>query len=416
MSIEAQELAWLGLYEEPDGSYQTDHSGTIGDFLALPYQIGSLDWQLAQEGLDPMTGKMRLDGQDELVLGPKSCSLAAGVTLHSHGQNLDGDVTPTTKAAWPLLRALQVIMGGMSATTNVSANTVVVVTGTTTSAVEVTATHGTRFVAGGVIGCEVSSGSGLIEAREVESVSGDIVTVKQAFSAAPVTGSGVRGGITCYMTENPATSLQALIEGREATDGTWLGGLQGGFTLQLPVGGLGVLQLALQGAGWGKVGSSAATIPTYSVFSPMALSPLEVTCPTVGSATRVVVPASEITITPAIVYAPQRSGAATHTIARMRRQPTRPLVSGSFIAPYEDDTWWTAHSAREDRALFAQCGNVPGATVLISVPTIQIDAPPQRTASGEGIAGQTVTFRGRHDAEIGSTSEISYSALRIHFL
>lgn len=413
MSIEAQDLAWVGLYEET--TYQEDHSGTIGDFLALPYQIGSVDYALAQEGLDPMAGKMRLDGQDELVLGPKSCSFACGITMHSHGQDLDGDVTPTTKAAWPLLRALQTIMGGMSATSNVSAQTTVQ-SGTTTTVVNVTASHGTRFVAGRAIGCVVSAGSGLIEVREIASVSSDAITVKQAFSATPVTGEAVRGSVTCFMTEDPSTSLQVLIEGREGTDGTWLGGLQGGFTLQLPVGGLGVLQLALQGAGWGKVGSSAATIPTYSVFSPMALAPLEVTVPTVGSSTRVLVPASEVTITPAITYAPQRSGAATHTIARMRRMPSRPLVSGSFVAPYEDDTWWTAHSSRTDLALFAQLGNVPGSTCLISVPTIQIDAPPQRTASGEGIAGQTVTWRGRLDAAIGSTSEISYSALRLHFL
>jgi hypothetical protein len=164
------------------------------------------------------------------------------------------------------------------------------------------------------------------------------------------------------------------------------------------------------------VGSSAATIPSYSVYSPMALAPLEVTVPTVGATTRVLVEQSEVTITPGIVYAPVRSGAATHTIARMRRQPVRPLVSGSFTAPYEDDTWYTAHSGREDRALFAQCGNLPGSTVLISVPTIQIHEPPQPGASGEGIAGQVVSWQARHDAAIGSTSEVSYSALRLHFL
>ena len=410
MSIEAHVLRWLGIYEETAGNYQTDHSGTPGDFLALPYREGTLEAQLAQEPLDPMTGKMRLDGTDEVVLGPKSCSLSASVTLHSHGQDLDGDVTPTT-----LLRALQTIMGGMTATTDESAQTTVQA-GTTTTVVNVTTGHGGRFEAGGVIGCEVVSGSGLIEAREVASVSTDAVTVKQAFSATPVSSSAVRGGITVYMTEDPTSSLQALIEGREATDGLYLAGLQGGFSLQLPVGGLGEIQFALQGAGWGRVGSSSATIPSYSIFSPMALSPLEVTVPTIGSTTRVVVPQSEVTITPQIVYAPQRSGAATHTIARMRRMPTRPLVQGTFTAPYEDDTWYTAHSSRTDLALFAQAGNVPGSTCLISVPTIQIHTPPQPGASGENIAGQAVSWQARHDAEIGSTSALSYSALRIHFL
>lgn len=414
MSIEVHELAYLGIYEE--STYQSDNSGSPGDFVAMPYVIGTLDAMGAQDALDPNTGRMRLDDMDKKILGPKSCSLSFATTLHSHGQDLDGDVTPVTKTDWGLLRMLQTICGGAITTTNPSAQTTVQAGSTTTTTVEVTTAHGARFQAGGVIGCEVVSGSGLIEAREIASVSSDVITVKQAFSATPVTGSAVRGGTTVYMTENPSTSLQALVEGREGTDGAWYGGLQGGFQIQVPVGGLGQIQFALTGADWGRVGSSSATIPSYSYYSPMALNPLEVTVPTVGSTTRVQVPQSEIVITPNITYAPQRSGAATNTIARMRRMPTRPLVQGSFTAPYEDDTWFTAHSSRTDLALFAQCGDVPGSTVLISVPTIQITEPPKRTPSGENIAGQTVTWQGRLDAEIGSTSEVSYSALRLHFL
>jgi hypothetical protein len=414
MSIEAQELAYLGLFEET--TYQADESGTPASFVDFPYFIGTLDAQGAQVALDPMTGKMRLDAMDKKVLGPKSCSVSFASALHSHGQDLDGDVTPVTKTTWGLLRALQTIMGGMAATTNESAQTTVQAGTTTTAVVCNDATHAARFQAGTAIGCEVVSGSGLIEVREVASVASDTVTVKQAFSGTPVTSSAVRGGITVYMTEDPSTSLQVLLESREATDGAWYGGLQGGFSLQLPVGGLGQIAFALQGADWGRVGSSGATIPSYSNFSPMALAPLEVTVPTVGATTRVLVEQSAVEITPGIVYAPQTSGAATNTIARMRRMPTRPLVQGTFTAPYEDDTWYTAHSSRTDLALFAQAGNVPGSTCLISVPTIQIVEPPQRGPSAEGIVGQTVTWQGRLDGEIGSTSELSYSALRMHFL
>lgn len=416
MSIEAHALRYLGIYEEPDGSYQVDRSGTPGDFLAMPYTEGSLEAQLAQEPLDPQLGKMRLDGTDVTVHGPRSCSLSASVTLHSHGVDMIATATAPTVSTWAMLRALKAIMGGVVATGTEAASTLVVADATTTTAVEVTTGHGDRWVPGSVIGCEVVSGSGLIEAREVISVAGDVVSVKQAFSSAPVTGSAVRGGVTLYMTEDPRTSLQALIEGRENTDGVILRGLQGGYTLELPLGGLGQVQLALQGASWARLGASSATIPSYPIFAPMALAPLEVTCPVVGATTRVLVPQSEVTITPAIVYAPQRSGAATETIARMRRQPTRPLVSGTFTTPYEDDTWYTAHSARETRALFAQAGNVPGATCLISVPTIQVTEPPQMAESGEGIAGQTVTWRARHDTAIGGTGELGYSALRLHFL
>lgn len=415
MSIESHVLRYAGIYEEPSNAYQVDHAATPGDFIALPYMEGSLEAQLAMENLSPMTGKMRLDGDDEQVHGPRSCTLACGITLHSHGVNMIATATAPTVTTWAFLRALKAIMGGVSSTGTEADGTVVVATATTATAVEVTTGHGDRWVAGSVIGCEVVSGSGLIEAREVLSVAGDVVSVKQAFSAAPVTGSAVRGGVTVFMTEDPQTSLQALIEGREGHDGLVLRGLQGGISLELPLGGLGQVQLSLAGAGWARVGTSAATIPSYSLFSPMALSPLEVTVPTIGATTRVALEQAEVQIQPQITYAPVRSGRATNTIARMRRQPVRPLVQGTFVVPYEDDTWYTAHTARQRRALFAQCGNVPGSTCLVSVPTIQIDQP-QPAESGEGIAGVSVPWRGRHDVEIGSTGELSYSAFRLHFL
>lgn len=413
MSYESDALHYFGLYEEPNGSYQADHSGTPGDFVPMPYVEGSLDLKGAEEDLDPQTGKMKLDGMDVTVIGPRSCSAAWTTRLHSHGQDLDGDVTPVTKSAWALLRALQTIMGGMVATTNKSAQTTVQAGSTTATAVEVTSGHGDRFQAGGVIGCEIAAG--IIEAREVLSVASDVVSVKQAFSGVPITDSAVRGGITVYLTEDPNSSLQILREGREAQDATWYGGLQGGFTLQLPAGGLGDFQFSLQGAGWDEVGSSSGTISSYSNFGLFGLSPLEVTVPTVGDTTRVALEQSDITITPGIVYGPVKSGAASNTIARMKRGATRGVVQGSFTIPKQDLTWFTARANRDARALFAQLGNVPGYTVLISVPTIQIRMPAD-APSGDNIRGISVPWVARHDEEIGSTSELSYSALRIHFL
>lgn len=414
MSIEIDTLRYIGLYEEPDGSYQVDHSGTPADFLALPYKEGTLQAQGGRAQLDPRTGKMRLDGHDKKVLGIRSCTLNAGVTLHSHGLDLDGDEAPPTTDNWALMRALKAQMGGVFTTTDESVQTVVVAGSTTTTAVEVTTGHGARFEAAGVIACQVVSGSPLLELREVASVAGDIVSVKEAFSAAPVTGTPVRGGVTFYLTENPSTSLQALVEGREAQDGAIYRGLQGGFQIELPVGELGTMTLGLAGAGWSRL-ASGVTIPSYSQYKPMACAPLELHVPTIGSTTRVLVEESAVKFEPQITYAPQKSGAATETIARMRRQPTRPAVRGSFTCPYEDDTWYTARDDREDRAVFAQAGALPGEAMLFSCPTVQItDVKP--APSDSAIAGQTVTFEGRHDEEIGSTSERSYSAIRWHFV
>lgn len=414
MSIEADLLRWFGIYVEPAGFYQVDESGTPASFISFPYEENTLEANGARELLDPITGKNRSDGHDKKVLGVRACTVAAATMLHSHGQDLDGDVTPVTTATWALLRVLQATMGGSIATTNESAQTIVVVTGTTTTTVEVTAAHGGRFQAGGVIACETVSGSSLLEAREILSVAGDVVTVKEAFSAAPVTGQPVRGGITVYLTEQPTTSLQVLIEGREAQDGRVYRGLQGGHSLTLPVGGRGQIAFALAGASWAPVGSVSGTVPSYANVSNFALNPLEVHVPTIGSTTLVCVDQSEVTIEPAITYAPQKSGKATETIARMVRQPTRPIVKGTFTVPFEDDTWNTARDNREDRAVFVQAGNIAGSGMLISMPTVQI-TDVQKAAAGEGIAGQVVSFEGRHDEEIAGATEVGYSAYRLHF-
>ena len=409
MTIELATLRYVGLFEEPAGSYGVDHSGTPGDFLAVPYKEGTLQAAGARAQLDPMTGKMRLDGHDKKILGVRSCTVNVGLTLHTHGVVMDGDESAQPSAStWALLRALRAIMGGVSTTGTESAGTVVVAGSTTTTAVEVTSGHGDRWVPGSVIACTVN---GVLELREVKSVAGDVVSVKEAFSAAPTTGSAVRGGVTVYLTEDPDTSLQVLVEGREATDGACFRGLQGGFTLELPIGELGTISLALSGAGWARLGSSAVTIPSYSQYSPLLCAPLDLHAPKIGDTTMVQLCPSAVTVEPQIAYAPVRCGRAAETIARMRRQPARPVVRGSFTVPYEDDTWYTARDDREDRAIFVQAGY----GMLVSIPTVQI-VDVQPGPSAEGIAGQVVTFEGRHDEEIGSTSALSYSALRLHFV
>jgi hypothetical protein len=417
MTIEPDVLRYLGIYEEPAGSYQTDHTGTPADFLALPYEEGTLQAQLGRAALDPMAGKIRRDGHSKKVLGPRSCTLNVATKIHSHGVDCDGDVDVPTKSTWALARVLEAIMGGSLADggTTATSSAQTTVQSSTTTTITVDTGHGARFAVGGVIAAPTVSGSPHLEARPIESISTDTITVKHAFSAAPVTGQPVRGGLTIYMKEDPDTSLQALIEGREGSDGVGLRGLQGGFSLSMPLGELGQFAFALQGAGWARLGSSSATNPSYGVFEPVAMDPLELLVPVLGTTTRRVVEQSELSIEPQIAYAPQRSGAAEETIARMVRQPARPLVSGSFVCPYEDDTWYTRRDNRTALAVWAQAGKLAGGIFVVDVPTVQV-TDVQPAASGEGIAGQRVSFEGRHDETIGGATEIGYSALRLHFV
>lgn len=418
MSIEPDALNYVGVYEEPAGSYQVDNSDTPGDFLAFPYEEGTLQFSGMEQVLHPAPGKVRKDGDVEGVIGPRSCTGTLTATLHSHGTDCDGQADPPTKSTWALLRVLQTIMGGvlLDGGTSETSSSQTTVQSSTTTTVTVDAGHGSRFAAGGVIACKTGAFSDALEAREIKSVSSDTITVKEAFSASPVASSPVRGGVTVYLTEDPDSSLQVLIEGLEGSDGAVYRGMQGGFSLTLPVGGLGQIAFALAGAGWSNMDvDGGATNPVYGVYQPIALDPLTLSVPVMGSTTRNVVEESELTVEPGITYAPQRSGAAAETIARMVRRESRPVIQGSFVCPLEDRTWWIAKEARTKHAIFAQCGATEGQIMLISIPTVQI-VDVQRAPSGEGIRGQRVTFRGRHDEDIAGSTEVGYSALRIHFV
>lgn len=416
MTIEPHALRYLGVYEEPAGSttYAVDHSSTPGDFLAVPYKEGTLEFDEGRTDLDPMAGKVRLDGHSEKVVGPVKPTGKFNVTLHSHGLDLDGDVAAPTTSTWALLRILKAICGGSTATTNPGTQTLVV--SSTTTTVTVTATHGARFSGGGVIACQTTSGSSLLELREILSVSGDIVTVKEAFSAAPVASTPVRGGVTVYMTEDPDTSLQFLIEGRELSDRFVFGGMQGGFGIAINQNGLSELSFNLAGALFSHLSDgSGVTVPTYSVFSPVPCVASILTVPTVGTTTRTVVHQTDVKLEIGIQYEAVASGSGVNGIRRMRRLPSRPLVKGSFTTPFEDSTWRTAHTSREDRALFLQLGNLAGSACLISLPTIQIGQP-KRAAAG-AVAGETVPFEARHDTSaLATTTALSYSAMRLHFV
>ena len=415
MTIELDILRGLWLYEEPAGSYATDNSSAFPTgFLAVPYKEGTLSAQRLQKMLDPMAAKIRADGHSKKVLGPKGSKVGFTVPMHSHGSSLHGVAALPTTSTWALMRLLSAVMGATSSRTSGGATTVQA--GTTATVVNVTAGRGADFERGQAIACEVSASSPALEAREILSIATDAITVKEAFSATPVTGTDVRGSVTFYPTEDPDTSLQLIAEGRESSDRWVHRGLQGGFKIAMKIGDGEIPEIAfdLEGATYGILSAQAPNALSYGVFTPFSSTYAELTVPTVGATTRVKVEQSAVSIEPDFRYGSVKSGGGTETVSRKRRQATRPLVKGSFTVPFEDGTWETARSAREDRAFFQQLGNAAGGMWLISAPTIQI-VDVQGAASDEGVAGQVVSWEGRHDeSALASTTALTYAALRIH--
>lgn len=419
MTIEPHVLQKVGVYEEPNSAYAVSSAATLSNYLDFPYKEGSLQFDGEQALIDPMAGRLAMDAMTVHVLGPRSCTVQMSTALHSHGVLMTGSTAVPTVSTWPLLRVLKTILGGSFSRT--AGGTVQVAAGTTVNAVTVSSGRGVDFQKSGVIACSVVSGSSNLELREIKSIAGDVITVKQAFSAVPPTGSTVYGGVTVHMTSDPDTSLQVICQGRELSDRFVFCGLQGGMTLSLPFGQatqLAELSFSLSGPYWERLvdGGSVPTAASYTQYRPIRNVDAELTVPTVGTQTRRLVHQGEITIElPGLAYEDIASGAGVEGVRRKRRLPGRPLVRGSFTTPFEDSTWFDFFANRTNLAVFQQVGRLPGEACLISVPTVQLSQP-KRVAQGS-IAGQQVSFIGRNDEDVDTpTTDAHTSAFRMHFV
>lgn len=411
MSYEISSLRYLSVYVEPAGSYAIDGSGTPANFIAVPFQEGFAGPDPAREMLDPMIAQSRIDSRVEKVPGRRSAALSFSTLLASHGVAQTGAAALPTSTTWALRRLLLAIMGGVSETTVPGTATTVV--SATTTAITVTSAHGVRWIGGRVIGCIVN---GALEAREVLSVAGDVVTVKQAFSAAPAASSAVYGGVTFHPTQDPDTSLQFIAQGVELDDHYVLRGMQGGIQIEAKPGQLAKLSFDLKGAATTSLAAhTGISVPTFANFAPVVAVGSELTMPTVGVSTRNVVNASDFTVKLSFAYEPVTGYNGVENVIRMRRQRAQggALASGTITLPYEDKTYETARDAKAALALFFQIGNAAGSSWLLSFPTVQI-TDIKRAASASNLSGLTVSWEAREDSSaVASTTDFSRSAFRL---
>lgn len=416
MTYEINTLRSLRVYTEPAGSYAVDNSGTPASFLSVPISEGFMSSAPLRDMLDPLLAQVRLDGRAERVPGKRSAAMTLAMMLASHGVDMLGNETQPASSTWALRQLLTAVMGGVSLTGTQAAPTTVQA-GTTATAVTVTTGHGARWTPGQVIACQTVSGSTNLEAREVLSVAGDVVTPKEAFSATPTSATNVRGGVTFHGTEDPDTSLQFIAQGRETADNFLMRGMQGGFQIEAKPGQLAKVTFDLKGAVATKLADhSGITVPTFANWNPVAVVASELTIPTVGSTTRAFVAASDITLQLGFAFEPVTGYTLDgQTIIRMRRARPRDgvLARMTFTLPYEDSTWIDHRDNRTDLAAFWQIGAAVGGGWLVSLPTCQcVDVKLGPSASG--LSGQIVTLESRLDASaMSSTTPLSYAAFRL---
>jgi len=284
-------------------------------------------------------------------------------------------------------------MGGLL-TPNPETTTVLATAGSTTTAINVTAGHGTdgTFTIGGPIGCTIN---GRVEVREITGLAANVVTVGLAFSAAPANGSAIYTGMTFWLTENPVDSLQLLVDGMENSDKFVYAGLQGGFDLDVSTGQFPKLSVKLSGSSWAKRASAAIVAGTTANYSPAIITDCEFIVGEVGVSTRNLVHCTSETWTPGIEYLDVKSSTAASTVLRKRRNRGR-AIAGKFTT-YRDASSFdfeTADSAKTDLYFLKQLGSTPGSIVTLVAPTVQCVTT--NNADAGGIAGVDVEWEGRN--------------------
>lgn len=403
-----------------EASFAVDESGTPANFVDLPIVENSGTFVPLTEHLEPELQQQYLHSytNSKMVLGKKSSTLALTTYLAGTGAPQDGNNAWST--TWALGRLLAALMGAAyQGTPQVAATTVQA--GSTTSSVNVTAGHGnTLGAAGGAYAVVLPNG--LIEAREILSVTANAVVPKVAHSTAPQAGAAVYWATTFGLTNNLAgflSTLQFLVEGAESGD-EYVGlGMQGTMSIDITQGQIAKLSAQLTGASWARTSTLSLAAATITDFSPIAHMTSELILGTgtiTSTQTRNLVSHSSSTWTPGMANLPVTSpeGPASSGIIGWKRARGRAITGQVQVYDDTATNWITADTNRTDLSLFQQVGMTTAGIVLLSAPTVQLSVVPPRTPAND-LYGFLVSWAGRNDEAISSPStDVQRSAFRIH--
>lgn len=420
MTVVQEPIKRLRLYEEPNGSFATDHSGTMGDFIGCPFVEGSLSFSLNRAVLPVGHSQQHIDGMAEKVLGIKTWELSYQMNMETVDTKAGNGVTIAQGA---LGRMLKIGMGGerlgVGDTFAVSAGT---------NAFDVTT--GARWVAGSAIAGATGAGNAL-EVRVIESISSNTVTLKHNFTETTVNTETAWNSATYYLETGDGdtiTSAQFALEGLEQDD-RWLlmGGQLTGLAIEAGPGIVPTMTFTWQGVDWdyadgtdtsGTLTGSTLGIETYADAKPLVVKDSELRVFTNGTATltSTLIDAPAYTFAPNIQHAAHFAPGGTETVKTWIRLHQPPVISGTIQRPYEGTGWKDAMEGLTNLGIFLQIGtSTTDGAVCIDVPTVQVTNW-QRVDIG-GIAGEEITWEARQDSDVGSSvTDIALSAFRVHIV
>ena len=418
MDVQAvQRIRFQVVAATPTAAVGADSSASIGSFIDAPIREGTAQMATNRDELDPMQLVQHIDEGRERVLGKRVATLTLTMDLAPTGT---AAVTGTTAITSPVGRLLKAVMGGenLAAGSTAATSTAIVIKTSTAS-------HSNRWPAGTVMGW--SNGT-VVEWRGVESTTSANVTLKHGFSAAPAVGNSLINAATYYMTADPDTTVDFLVEGLDSDDrflltgGQAVGGI--GIAFDLTGGAIPSVTFNFTFPNWyasNETGSSiTGTLGTasYSATNPIVGEAGEFRSWTVGAATYVTTTrlhVSAMTWEPHIAFTPVTSPSGRNTVWRWKKaRNTDSPVQGSFTIPYEDTTWFANRNSSADKDAMYVAGVAGGAAVILDAPTIQI-LNPQRAADASAIAAQVLMWKGRRDTDVGSsTNDLAKSPMRVH--
>lgn len=398
MSIELSPLKRLRCWQE--SSFCTDGTGTLGNYMDVPAIEGSLTAKWDQAMLDPKYLQQYPHGRATQVLGPKGGELSFSMNLCSTG-SAAGNATAFSES--PLGRILEVIFGGE----NLSTGDTIASGGTTTGGVVTDASA--RLINQGYGVGLLRGASNAYEMRVIDTVSTNTLTWLLALSNAAQTGDVVYGCGSYYLTDNPAQTLQFIVEGSEAEDG-WLAlGCQlSRVQIETPINELPKITFTFQVAQWLHEAATAATsnglgsttTATYVYTAPVYTFG-EILVQTSGTTTRPTpLYASSIVWELNLSYAQVKSPSGTNGIYRYRKLHTAPAVTCKIRLPYETADYTTARDAKTLQQIHQQVGNVAGSSFLLQSSTMQI-MDVQLVDEG-GLNYQEITWAAQLDNQVAT--------------
>lgn len=419
MEVQAvQRIRFQVVAATPTAAIGADSSASIGSFIDLPVREGTAQMATNRDELDPMVLEQHIDGGEKRVLGKRVATLTFTVNLTPTGT---AAVTGTTAITSPIGRILKAVMGGEDlANGSTSATSTAVVLKCST------ASHASRWAMGKVVGW--SNGT-FVEWRGVKSVSptAGTVTLKHGFSAAPSAAAPLYNAATYYMTADPSTTVDFLVEGLDNEDRFLLTGGQAvtGMSVAFDLTGAAIptATFNFQFNNWFAAGETSSSITgtlgtaTYAATNPIVGEAGEFRSWTVGSPTYVTTSrlhVSAMTWEPHIGFAPVTSPSGNGTVWRWKKtKPPDCPVQGSFTIPYEDTTWFALRNAKTYKNAMYVAGVAAGSAVILDSPTIQI-LNPQRTADASALAAQIIQWKGVRDTDGTVANDLGGSPFRLH--